>query len=708
MAYFHGCYSNYNTVEVAKALVNVYEYFGYELVIPEEITVSPDGTRVAITGEEHDLERNEQLTSIFIVPADGSADPHRLKRTATASTPKWSPDGSKLAVLAKRDTDIGHRSRRPARADFEPEDEEPTTQVWLFDLDRGGDARRITDRPDGVRDFDWSPDGDRLVISARDPTEEQQIELESRRDGGPIVIERLQHKADGVGWLDDVTTYLFVVDLESGDERRLDDASGAGALEPFVGLQPTWGDRGIAFTTNRTEWPDNSMTDDLYLIEPDIDEPEAERLTDGNQVWKPAWSPSGDCLAFVGGDPHNWYRPREVIVADLDRGTVESRTAELDRTVPLLEGASHWIDDDTLVCPVGDEGWTRLVRLPSTGNDGPERILDRVGRDRTIQEVATGGETVAISISSPEDGHDVFALNTADLDADLDADSANSDLDTDSRPPTRLTNLNDSIVENRDLPTAERVEYENGDGDSIEGLLYLPPGSDTTDRPLPLVVQIHGGPMSYDEPEFDPTPAYLAGQGYAILQPNYRGSSSYGREFAECLRGSRGTLETDDVTSGVEHLAEEGLIDPERTFVTGFSYGGITTAHVLTRVDSFAAGAAEHGVYDYVSDFGTNDNPLWYEDEFGLPWENPETYREISAITDVEEIETPLLITAGEEDWRCPPTQAEQLYVSVRKQGVDAKLVVYQGERHTISDPDRAIHRLETIVDWFETYDPGA
>ncbi|PSQ15372.1 S9 family peptidase, partial [Halobacteriales archaeon QS_7_69_60] len=181
---------------------------------------------------------------------------------------------------------------------------------------------------------------------------------------------------------------------------------------------------------------------------------------------------------------------------------------------------------------------------------------------------------------------------------------------------------------------------------------------------------------------------------------------SYGREFSETLRGSRGELETDDVTSGVADLVDRGWADPDRLFLTGFSYGGITSAHVVTRDGRFAAAAPEHGIYDFYSNFGTDDNHLWHAEEFGLPWEDADTYREISSITDVGEVETPLLVTAGEQDWRCPPTQAEQLYVSVRKQGIPAKLVVYQDEHHDVGDPERAIHRLEALLDWFERHDP--
>ncbi|MFB6095662.1 MAG: prolyl oligopeptidase family serine peptidase, partial [Halodesulfurarchaeum sp.] len=572
-------------------------------------------------------------------------------------------------------------------------DEEPKAQVWVFDMERGGDARQVTDRTEGVREFDWGPHGNRLVIAARDPTEEQEEMLEERREGGPIEIERLQHKADGVGWLDEVKTYLFVVDLETGAQQRLDETHGAGILEPLMGLQPAWGERGIAYVTNRTERPDDSMVADVFVIDPDEDDPEPERVTDGDIYAESLeWGPEGRQLAFVGGEPTNWYKPNEVYVADLTDGSVSSRSGSLDRTV-AWNGVPRWLDADELLCVFADEGWDRIVRLST--EEGAQRTFEWLPRDRTIGFFDMAGGTLALTISDPEGGHDVYTLSADDIEAGP----------GDEDPLTRLSALNEELVSQHLLPTVERVEYTNGDGDTIEAIGYLPPERDADER-VPLVVSIHGGPMSYDAPEFRFDLAYLVGQGYGVLKPNYRGSTSYGGDFAERLRGTRGTLETDDVLSGVEHLVEAGVADPDRLFITGFSYGGITTVHVLTRDDRFAAGVAEHGIYDFYANFGTDDNHRWHEDEFGVPWENPDTYRDISSLTEVDQIDTPLCITAGENDWRCPPTQAEQLYVSLRKLGVDAKLVVYQDEHHAITEPERAKHRLETIADWFAEHDP--
>ena len=673
------------------------------------LAVSPDGERIAFTTTEYEPDDDRARQSLWTVPADGSEDPHRLTRLANAADPSWSPDGGKLGFLAARErdlslavgrddgdgpeeTDVGDaEATDPVDGPEAAEGEEPDRQLWVFDLERGGDPRQVTDRDHGVREFDWGPDGERVVISAKDPTDEEAEYLAAREEDGPVEIERLQHRADGVGFTDSVDSYLFVVDLEARETRRLDDAYGGGALEPLAGLQPAWGvGERIAFCANRTERPDDSAAMDVYVV--DADGGESRRVTDGSAACSdPVWSPGGDRLAYTAAEPGNPYAPAEVRVADLPAETDRSVSASLDRTVSRFS-SPRWLDSESLCVAIGDEGWSRLVVCRADA-DEPRRVFEELGRDRSIAYLDVGGGTVGISIHDPEAGHDVHVLDGSALRSERDAEAR------------RLTALRNRLVEDHPMPSVERLTTE-GEA-TVESLCYVPDDVDLADGPHPTILWPHGGPASYDTPWFRFTTAFFTSRGYVICKPNYRGSTSYGRAFAETLQGRWGSVEIDDQLAVVDELLERGIADPERLFVTGFSYGGISTGFLLTRTDRFVAAAAEHGIYDLRSAYGTDDTQAWLSAEFGVPWEAPDTYEASSSITDVDEIDTPLLVTAGGQDWRCPPSQSEQLYVSVRKRGVPAKLVVYPDEHHNVGDPDRAIHRLEALVGWFERFDPA-
>lgn len=664
----------------------------YDLTRIFAVDVSPEGRRVAFMATEADADDDETRRSLFVVPTDGSEDPHRLTRASDGGDPQLSPSGRYLAFLAVRDEDseLGVTSEDELFEDDEDETEdEPRQQVWVFDMDRGGDARQVTTQERGVSGFDWGPHGERLVVEALDPDEDDEAYLEQVEDDGPVEIDRLQHKRDGSGWTDEVPTYLFVVDVESRETSRLDRANDRGY---DVGLQPAWGDERIAYVSSEADNPDDTAVTDVYTIRPDGTG--RDRVTDGSlSASNPVWGPRGARLAFVGRDPENFYVPSELYVTSSDQGSYQSVSGSLDRT--LGYGGVNWLEPDELLAPIGDEGRTRLCRFDAD-EDSPSRTFEAQDDLETLQrggavDVADG--TIAGVWSQPDAGADLYTFEAGDLDASSD-------------PRRRITAVNESLLADADPMSCRRISFDATDGESVEGIVYAPRDLDgTDDEPLPLLLKIHGGPMAYDAPGWGFDEQFFVEEGYLVLEVNYRGSTSYGAAFCEALRGAWNGQEVADLLAGVDSVIGRGWVDPEQLYVTGFSQGGVNTGYLVTETDRFTAAAAEHGIYDLTSSFGTDDSQVWLTADNGVPWENPERYRKQSAIHDVGEVSTPTLVTCGENDWRCPPSQSEQFYVSLKKAGVDARLVVYQGEHHNIGAPDRAIHRLEELRDWFQRYD---
>ncbi len=614
--------------------------------------VSPDGQWVAYLVTETNLDDDERETSLWMIPAAGGEALRMTAEGYSASRPRWSPDGRYLSFMASK----GEKAK---------------TQVWAFDR-RGGDARPLTSVKQGVSGYAWSPDGARLLLSIRDPKPDDD-------EPHPWVIDRLQFKRDYVGYLDDRHTHLYLA--TPGDSTLTQITSG-----PYDESQPVWSPDGkrIAFVSNRTDNSDGNDNTDIWIVAADNTDKGQTLLqvtTNPGSDSSPAWSPDGRFLTYVTvTEPDKiWYATNHLAVVPATGGAARVLTTKLDRNV----SAPRFSDDGrSILFVLEDSAERHLARI---GTDG--RGLSRpVAGHLSVRAFDRDGGVTAVLVSEPHLPGEVFVREGDGL--------------------RRLTTVNDDLFAGLRLAEVRNIHFPSKDGTEIEGFLFLPPGYDPALR-YPTLLRIHGGPVSQYDFRFNFEAQLFAANGYVVVTTNPRGSSGYGQAFSYAIWADWGHKDFEDVMAGVDYAIAEGIADPERLGVGGWSYGGILTNYVITKTDRFEAAISGASEVLYRSNYGHDHYQYYWEKELGLPWRNAEAWERISPFNDVENIVTPTLIMGGEKDWNVPILNSEQLYQALKRLGRTTELVVYPGEHHGIRKPSFQKDRFERYLAWYGRYVKG-
>ncbi|WP_222872169.1 S9 family peptidase [Streptomyces sp. sk2.1] len=625
----------------------------YRFEIPGDPALSPDGERVAYTLTTQDAGNDRVLRSIWEVRA-GGGPARRLTHGPADTAPRWSPDGARLAFL------------RAGR-------------LHLLSAEGGEAVPLIAPErcPAGAGAPVWSPDGTCIAFAAP----------ESRRaDSAPVVIDALGWKADGAGLIGSVRTQLFVVDVETGEVVQLthDDR--------HVG-SPSWSPDGTRLAYPAQTGPDSAVLGPsaAHVVEVRTDAPEPRRIGSADGLAGPVnWYPDGSALLVVGrttfGVGHS-----ELLRQPLDGSAPVPVSAALDRNIlpggPGYPGALPQFHGDDIVFCARDRGATRLYRVGAAGISASPLPA---GTGVSGCSVAAKAGRAAVVVSDTARFAEVVLLDLDDW--------------TSGQQPARLTDhMARSLPEIALHPVAER-EFEIADGTVVHGMITraadTPPGG-------PLLVDVHGGPHNAWAPHSDPVHLYhqeLATQGWTILTLNVRASDGYGEAFYTGAVGAWGETDEQDVLQPVAALVAEGLVDPGRIALTGYSYGGYLTCWLSARTDLFAAVVPGGVLVDLKSMAGTSEEGhLIAEHEIG----DPARLAELSPLSHADAVCAPTLILHGSADDTCPVGQAEQWFHALRTRDVPARLVVYPGSSHLFLLDGRPSHREDysrRLIEWVTTH----
>jgi dipeptidyl aminopeptidase/acylaminoacyl peptidase len=640
--------------------------------------VSPDGKWVVFSVNEPAYDSKEQKSDLWLVPADGSSAPKRLTYTkGSEGDVAWSPDSGRIAFTAKRDGD-------------------DDAQVYSLDLS-GGEAMRVSKAAGGASDPAFSPDGQQILYHAQfDPDAQARKNRKTSArvyDGFPI---RYWDK-----WLDSKTPRIFVQAANGEGEARDLLAGTKLAAEPgFDGasassgshLHPVWAPDGksIVFTAtvNRQEAAYAPVAVHLYEVAVGGGEP--RKLTSGRATYDNAvFSPDGKSLFAIREEINGkvYNLGRLVRFAWPAAAAPQTVAPKLDRPISNYVVSS---DSRMIYAIIQEHGREKPYVLGVNG--GEARLLSDAtqGSYTGLRAAAKTAEPVLVaSFESATQPPEVVRIDTKV---------------TDHRP---LTHFNDERIKGLDWQPLRDFWFTAKNGRRIHSLLALPQGFDAS-RKYPLVVFIHGGPhsMSQDQFHFRWNYQLLTAPGYVVLTTNYTGSTGYGEEFAQAIQNDPLKGPGDEVNEAVEEaLRRFSFLDGTRIAAGGASYGGHMANWLQATTTRYKCLFSHAGLINLESQWGTSDAIYHREINNGGPvWEQGPVWREQNPIRYAAKFRTPMLLTAGEQDFRVPLNQTLENWSVLQRLRIPGRLVVFPDENHWVLKAENNKFFFEQLHGWLAKY----
>jgi dipeptidyl aminopeptidase/acylaminoacyl peptidase len=626
--------------------------------------ISPDGRRVLYTVSElGKWKDNKRITSIWIADADG-AQSRRFLANEKDRAPAWSPDGRSVAFLSTRDAAAGAKDGEAADA---------AAQIWIIPVD-GGEASKLTDHKSGIRSFEWVKDSASIVFVADRIKTEADKAAEKAGDDAIFVDEG----ANGQERRE--YTDVWRIALADKTERAVtrDDK----LLIESIRVSPDG--RKIAMIVRRDSTRNGQNRAEIVVADA-----ATGALTPVTRNSAPEqnvqWSPEGKLLSYLAPSDTSWDLVEDKLWVVPAEGGGEPRklTASFNGAV----GQYSWSPDgQSIVFGASARARGAVYKVAvSTGVLSPITRGEWSGRMESMS--ADGSRGVAV-ISAPGTPGEVHLI----------------DLTTGRTTPITRGNAKTAELA---LAQFKAITWKSKDGLEVEGMLWLPsdyaPGTK-----LPLLLSVHGGPAGAWEVSFRGINHVYTSLGWAVLEPNVRGSSSYGDAL---LRGNMkdiGGGDFQDLMTGVDKLIADGIADPERLAIRGWSYGGILGGWTLTQTSRFKAASLGAMVADWASEYAmgfNHDVRLWYIG--GTPWESADAYRRLSSYTHIAKVTTPTLLLHGERDTTDTIGQSMMYYQGLKDRGVPTRFIRFPREPHGFREPHHVRIRDTEEIAWLMKYARG-
>ncbi len=608
--------------------------------------LSPDGSRVAYTVGEVKMEKDKEwktVTQIWVVPTAGGQALQYTRGDKNSTAPEWSPDSSMLGFMSDREKD-------------------GELQVWMMMAD-GGESWVVTSHKGGVTGFRFAPDGKHLLLTAADQPSKDEEERKKVKDD-PIVMDR-----------DIKMSHLWLWDIDKKEGKRLTDGS-------FTISEPQFSPDGtrVTYTTRPTPKADDGGLSEVWVLT--VANGEKKKLVTiagPNDVAR--WSSDGKWIAYTGTpDTSGGVAQNHLYLVPVDGGAPKIVTSKFALDV----GTPFWSRDGRTIYFQSNTLQANEIFAFDVASE-KVKPLSRRGASLNIMGISRDGKTIIGTLSGP---------------APTEIFKAGPDFNSFSL----ITSHNDWLKDYA-LAETEVVKWKSTDGMEIEGLLTKPVDY-VAGTKVPLLLNPHGGPTGASVNSFNSTAQVLAANGFAVLQPNFRGSTGKTLAFSQANKNTWGKGDYEDCISGVDAMIARGIADPDRLGAFGWSYGGYMTFWLLTQTDRFKAVSPGAGITNIYSMYSQNDIQRYlrwfYSDK--APWDATELYWARSPMAHVKKVKSPTMILHGQADIRVPLAQAQEFYMALKEMKVPVEFVVYPREGHGFTEPRHQMDRVRRYVWFFSKY----